>query len=317
MRQKEASAVTTTATTSYRQQQVTKHTTANTQHGKHGLMSRRQHPLAGAGIYAILVAMSLVFLVPLLWPILRSFEPGYLVTAPPSSQDFTHLTLANFRLLFGGSVHILHYFLNSCIVVVGTIALTILLSTLAGLGFARYRFRAQTLIFLLILSTFMIPFQSILTPLFLELHSFHLLNTLQGLVIVYTTFNLPFAVFVMRNAFRQVPKEIEESAVIDGAGTRSLLRLMLPLVVPGIMTVCIYTFLFSWTEFLAALTFLTSQSIFTLPIALLNIVNGTFGQVNYAVLDAGAVIAMVPSVVVYLALQRYYVAGFFSGSVKG
>jgi multiple sugar transport system permease protein len=92
---------------------------------------------------------------------------------------------------------------------------------------------------------------------------------------------------------------------------------MVPLAIPGMATVCIYTFLFSWTEFLAALTFLTSQSTFTLPIALLNILSGTFGQVNYSVLEAGAVIAMVPAVVVYLALQRYYAAGFLSGAVKG
>jgi multiple sugar transport system permease protein len=308
--------VTTTATGYRRSDARERSSTTTLQRGPH-TPSHPHHPFAGAGIYALLVAVSLLFVVPLLWPILRSFEPASLVTAPPSAEDFTHLTLANFRLLLGGSVHVLRYLLNSCIVVLGTIALTVVLSTLAGLGFARYQFRGQNIVFLLILSTFMIPFQAILTPLFLELHSFHLLNTLQGLVVVYTTFNLPFAVFVMRNAFRQVPKEIEESAIVDGAGTRSLLRLMLPLAVPGIMTVCIYTFLFSWTEFLAALTFLTSQSLFTLPIALLNIENGTFGQVNYAVLEAGAVIAMVPSVVVYLALQRYYVAGFLSGSVKG
>ncbi len=82
----------------------------------------------------------------------------------------------------------------------------------------------------------------------------------------------------MRNASRQVPKEIEESAIVDGSGTGSLLRLMLPLPVPGIMTVCIYTFLFSWTEFLAPLTFLTNQGLFTLPIALLNIENGTLAR---------------------------------------
>jgi multiple sugar transport system permease protein len=308
--------VTTTATGHRESDAGERSSTTTPQRGPH-TPSHAHHPLAGAGIYALLVAVSLLFVVPLLWPILRSFEPASLVTAPPSAEDFTHLTLANFRLLLGGSVHVLRYLLNSCIVVLGTIALTVVLSTLAGLGFARYQFRGQNIVFLLILSTFMIPFQAILTPLFLELHSFHLLNTLQGLVVVYTTFNLPFAVFVMRNAFRQIPKEIEESAIVDGAGTRSLLRLMLPLAVSGIMTVCIYTFLFSWTEFLAALTFLTSQSLFTLPIALLNIENGTFGQVNYAVLEAGAVISMVPSVVVYLALQRYYVAGFLSGSVKG
>jgi multiple sugar transport system permease protein len=279
---------------------------------------RRRRPLAGAAIYAILVAMALVFVVPLLWPILRSFEPESLVTSAPSSQDFVHLTIANYKLLFGSSIHILRYAANSAIVVAGTIALTCLLSTLAGLGFARYPFAGQTVIFLLILSTLMIPFQAILTPLFLELHDLHLLNNLQGLIVVYTTFNLPFAVFVMRNTFRQIPKEIEESAIVDGAGTMQILRrVMLPLVVPGIMTVCIYTFLFSWTEFLAALTFLTSQDLFTLPIALLNIENGTFGQVNYSVLEAGAVIAMIPAIVVYLALQRYYVAGFLAGAVKG
>ncbi len=112
---------------------------------------------------------------------------------------------------------------------------------------------------------------------------------------------------------------MEESAVIDGASTRQVLtRVMGPLVVPGMMTVCIYTFLFSWTEFLAALTFLTSNSLFTLPVELLNLEqNGAFGQVSFALLESGAVIAMLPAVVVYLALQRYYVAGFLSGAVKG
>ncbi|MCU1491366.1 MAG: transporter permease, partial [Acidimicrobiaceae bacterium] len=157
------------------------------------------------------------------------------------------------------------------------------------------------------------------TPMFLELHDLHLLNSLAGLVIVYTTFNLPFGLFVMRNSFRQIPREMEESAVVDGARTRQILvRVMGPLVFPGIMTVCIYTFLFSWTEFLAALTFLTSNNLFTLPVELLYIQqNGAFGQVNYALLESGAVIAMLPAVVVYLALQRYYVAGLFSGAVKG
>jgi multiple sugar transport system permease protein len=279
---------------------------------------KRNRPIAGTGVYVVLVMMALVFVVPLLWPVLRSFEPQSLVTAPPSAQDFTHLTLANYRLLFGGSIGILRYMLNSGIVVLGTILLTTVLATLAGLGFGRYKFKGQTLVFLLILSPLMIPFQAILTPLFIEMHDLHLLNNLQGLIVAYTTFNLPFGVFVMRNTFRQIPREIEESAIVDGAGTLGVLRrVMLPLVVPGIMTVCIYTFLFSWTEFLAALTFLTSQDLFTMPIALLNIENGTFGQVNFSVLEAGAVIAAVPAIVVYLALQRYYVAGFLAGSVKG
>jgi multiple sugar transport system permease protein len=285
---------------------------------RRGKRSGRQRPVASTLSYVLLVAVALVFVVPLLWPILRSFEPQSLVTAPPTGRDFTQLTLQNYRLLFGGSVHVLRYALNSAIVALGTVLLTCLLSTLAGMGFGRYHFRGQTVMFLLILATLMIPFQAILTPMFLELHDLNLLDSLLGLIVVYTTFNLPFGLFVMRNSFRQIPREMEESAVADGASTWTILtKVMVPLVIPGMVTVCIYTFLFSWTEFLAALTFLTSQNTFTLPIALLNIESGTFGQVNYSVLEAGAVIAMVPAVVVYLALQRYYVAGFLSGAVKG
>ena len=148
--------------------------------------------------------MALVFVVPLLWPVLRSFEPQSLVTAPPSAQDFTHLTLANYRLLFGGSIGILRYMLNSGIVVLGTILLTTVLATLGGLGFGRYKFKGQTLVFLLILSPLMIPFQAILTPLFIEMHDLHLLNNLQGLIVAYTTL-IPVGVFVMRNTFPANP----------------------------------------------------------------------------------------------------------------
>lgn len=275
-------------------------------------------PVASTLFYLLLAVVALVFVIPLLWPVLRSFEPQSLVTAPPTSRDFTQLTLGNYRALFGSGIGVLRYAMNSAIVALGTVLLTCVLATLAGMGFGRYRFRGQTAMFLLILATLMIPFQAILTPMFLELHDLGLLNSLLGLIIVYTTFNLPFGLFVMRNSFRQIPKEMEESAVTDGASLWTILtKVMLPLVIPGMATVCIYTFLFSWTEFLAALTFLTSQSTFTLPVALMNITSGTFGQVNYSVLEAGAVIAMVPAVIVYLALQRYYVAGFLSGAVKG
>lgn len=275
-------------------------------------------PWASIGVYVVLVAVALVFVVPLLWPILRSFEPNLLVTAPPSGADFTHLTLGNYRALFGGNVHILGSVLNSVVVTLGAVALTCVLSTLGGYGFGRFRFRGQSVLFILILSTLMLPFQAIITPLFLELHVLHLTNSLYGLILVYTTFNLPLGLFIMRNSFREIPREIDESAQVDGASTtRLLLRVMLPLVVPGMVTVCILTFLFSWTEFLAALTLLTSNNLFTLPIALLSIETGTYGQVNYAVLEAGAVIAMIPSIAVYLALQRYYIAGLTGGAVKG
>lgn len=259
-----------------------------------------------------------VFLAPLVWPVLRSFQPASLVDAAPSGADFTHFTLANYRGLLGGQVDILRYVGNSLLVAAATALLTSGVSVLAGYGFGRFKFRGQALVFFLILLTLMLPFQAMLTPLFLEMHVAHLTNSLLGLILLYTAFNLPFGVFLMRNSFRAIPQEVEESAIVDGASVwKVLLKVLRPFVAPGVATTLIYSFLFSWTEFLAAVTFLTSPSQFTLPVALLNVETGTFGSVNYGFLEAGAVIAMVPCVVLYILLQRYYIEGLASGAVKG
>jgi len=212
----------------------------------------------------------------------------------------------------------LHYALNSLLVACGTGLLTAIVATMAGYGFARFRFRGSGIVFALVLATLMVPFQALLTPLFLEMHSLGLLNSLVGLALFYTTFNLPFGVFVMRNTFLQIPWELSEAAAVDGASTaRTLLSVLRPLVVPGIATTVLYAFLFSWTEFVGALTFITSNNLYTLPLALLNMEYGSVGQVNFGYLEAGAVIAMVPCVLLYLGLQRFYIRGLMSGVVKG
>jgi multiple sugar transport system permease protein len=209
---------------------------------------------------------------------------------------------------------------NSLLVAAGTAVLTAVLATLAGygLGRTRFRFRGSGVVFALILVTLMVPFQAVVTPLFLELSFLHLLNSRIGLVLFYSTFNLPFGVFVMRNAFMAVPNELEEAAYCDGATVpRTLRSVLLPVVVPGVATTMLYAFLFAWTEFLGALTFITDINKLTLPVALLNVETGTFGQVNFGFLIAGAVIAMVPCAVLYVALQRFYVTGITAGGVKG
>jgi multiple sugar transport system permease protein len=240
------------------------------------------------------------------------------ITAAPKLSDFAHLTVTNYAQLMGGTIDILHYVGNSLIVAVATAVLTAILATMAGYGFGRFSFRGRGVMFAVTLLALMVPYQAILTPSFLELNFLHLTNSLVGLVFFYATFNLPFGVFVMRNTFSQIPAEIEESARCDGAGTfTTLWRVMRPLVTPGIATTVLYAFLFAWTEFLAALTFLTQQGSYTFPVALLNVETGTFGTVNYGYLVAGAVIAMVPCVILYLTLQRYYVQGLMSGAVKG
>jgi multiple sugar transport system permease protein len=267
--------------------------------------------VAGAGI-------SLVFVLPLAWEILRSFQPESAISSVPSGQSFSHLTLANYKILLSGGDDILRNVINSLIVAVLTVILTSLLATLAGYGFALFRFRGSGFAFGMVLLAFMIPFQAVLTPLFMELHSMHLLNSLLGLSLFYTTFNLPVGVFVMRNSFLQVPAELIDAAKVDGASTmKTLVSVLRPLVLPGIATTALFAFLFSWTEFLGALSFLTNDNLFTLPVALSNVETGTYGSVNYGLLLAGAVIAMIPCIVVYVALQRYYVRGLLAGALKG
>jgi multiple sugar transport system permease protein len=275
----------------------------------------------GRGFYIYLCAgtvLALLFVLPLLWVIVRSLEPSRLSGVAPSAADFTHLTVSNYSTLLIAD-NLLVNVLNSLIAAVGTAALTVVVSTMAGYGLARFRFRGAGLVFAAILLAFMIPFQAVLTPLFLELHFFHLLNSLLGLVLIYSTFSLPFGVFVMRNSFAQVPREIIDSSRVDGAGVvTALVRVMRPLVIPGMATTAIYAFLYAWTELLQAYTFLTSSNLMTLPVRLFNVITQqSLGVLNYGYLASGVVIAMVPCILLYMGLQRYYVQGLTSGALKG
>ena len=258
-----------------------------------------------------------VFVVPLVWAVLRAFQPNSVITSATGLSSLSKLSLGNFQGL-AGEGHILRAVANSLIVAVSTAILTTILATAAGYGFGRFRFRGSGLTFGLILLTLMIPFQAILTPLFLELNALGLTNSRLGLVLFYSTVNLPFGVFVMRTSFASVPAALEEAARVDGAGTmRTFTHVLRPLVVPGMATTALYAFLAAWTEFLGALTFLTSENLYTLPVSLVNLQLGAYGEVNYGFLAAGAVIAMVPCVILFVALQRYYVEGMAAGGVKG
>jgi multiple sugar transport system permease protein len=283
--------------------------------GRSSSQRRRPHLF----LYLVVGAVvSAAFVVPLAWEVFRSFQPESVVGAPLTGQSFSHLTTGNYQALLSGRDDIIRNVMNSLITAVLTAVLTALVAMLAGYGFALFRFRGAGLVFGVVLLAFMIPFQAVVTPLFLELHFLHLLNSLVGLALFYTTFSLPIGVYVMRNSFLQVPRELVDAARVDGASVLTTLgRVLRPLVLPGIATTALYAFLFSWTELLGALSFMTNDSLFTLPVALSNVETGTYGSVNYGLLLAGAVIAMIPCIIVYVALQRFYVRGLVSGALKG
>ncbi len=268
--------------------------------------------------YFVLTGLALLFLFPIAWSFLNSLKtPAESLAVPPTYLP-TAIVFDNYAQLEAfGNYGIIGHVENSTIVALLTVVGSLVLSTLGGYGFARFNFPGKNLLFIMVLSTMMIPFQSILIPLFVMLVRFELNDTLIGLALVYITFQLPFGIFLMRNSFLAVPKEIEEAALLDGCSSLSLLyRMMLRLVLPGIVTVAIFAFINSWNEFLAALIFMSDQDKFTLPVFLTLVRSGIYGTVDWGALQAGVIVAIFPCLLVFLLLQRYYINGLIGGAVN-
>ena len=268
--------------------------------------------------YLVLTVLAILFLFPIVWSLLNSLkQPSESLAIPPTYLP-TKIVFDNYTQLTAfGNDGVIGHVENSTIVALMTVFGSLVLSTLGGYGFARFDFPGKNALFIMVLSTLMIPFQSILIPLFVMLVRFDLNDTLIGLALVYITFQLPFGIFLMRNSFLAVPREIEEAALLDGCSSLSLLyRMMLRLVLPGIVTVAIYAFINSWNEFLAALIFMSDQDKFTLPVFLTLVRSGIYGTVDWGALQAGVIVAIAPCLLIFLLLQRYYINGLMGGAVN-
>ncbi|MBJ3784560.1 carbohydrate ABC transporter permease [Devosia sediminis] len=279
---------------------------------------RRRRLLGNIGFHGFGVVASFFFLAPFIWAGLASLRPGAEASTPPLPPwPTTGISFDNYATLDLFGAGIWQHTINSLLVSLGTVVLTVLVSVLAGYGFSRFRFPLKNVFFVLIIATLMIPFQSILTPLFIILARLGLNNSLVGLMLVYVTLQLPFSVFMMRNAFDAVPREIEEAARIDGATDWTLLvRVLLPLVMPGVATVGIFAFLNAWNEFLAALILLSDNDKYTLPVLITAVRAGRLGAINWGAVQAGVMVMTIPCLVVFLLLQRYYMRGLMAGAVK-
>ncbi|MBV9878363.1 MAG: carbohydrate ABC transporter permease [Verrucomicrobia bacterium] len=267
--------------------------------------------------YLICSGIAVLFLTPMIWSLLTSWKTPNEANAAPPTVWPSKLSPENYVALLNYGDGMFHYFGNSLTVAGLTVGGVVILSTLAGYGFSRFRVPFKGTVFLLLLVTLMIPFQSILTPLFLVLRILHLQNSLVGLALVNTTFQLPFSIFMLRNSFDVIPHELDDAAAIDGCNSwRMLVRVFLPIALPGVVSVALFAFLASWNEFLAALIFLTDSDKFTLPVMLLNAQSGYLGSVDWGLLQAGITITVLPCAILFLILQRYYVSGLVSGAVK-
>jgi multiple sugar transport system permease protein len=268
-----------------------------------------------------LAALCVLVIASMLFPIVVTFLSSIKTAAEASSVPPHYLphtlSLENYAKVFHYQAGLLVYVYNSLAVALLTIVLCLLLAVPAGYGLARFPLPGREVIFLILISGLMIPYQALLTPLYLMLSALGLGSTHLGLAIVHTVLQLPFCIYLTRTAFESVPRELEEAAVIDGCGSvRALWYVFLPVTLPAIVTLVLFTFIASWNEFIAALILMSNETRFTVPIMLVGVRQGHFGAVDWGALQAGVVISILPCLLVYLLLQKYYQSGLLSGAVK-
>ncbi len=267
---------------------------------------------------AICLALSTIMLMPIVLTILASFKSTAEAAASPPVYLPTAITLDSYERLWNYQAGLPTYLGNSLGTALMTIALVLGLTIPAAYALARFPIPAKELFFVVLLLALIVPYQALLTPLFLMFAQIKLTNTLLGLAILHTVIQFPFSLYVLRNSFAAVPRELEEAAVMDGANSWQVLRrIFVPSVKPAIITVALFAFVTSWNEFLGALVVMSTSDSFTLPVMLaIGRTQTSLGGTDWGMLQAGITISIIPCIGVYLLLQRYYVSGLLSGAVK-
>jgi multiple sugar transport system permease protein len=269
-------------------------------------------------IGAVCVAICAVMLMPLVMSVLASVKPTAEAAATPPTYVPHGLSLDSYQRLWTYQEGLPTYLFNSLGTALMAIAFTLVLTVPAGYALARFPVPGKEFIFVVLLLALIVPYQALLTPMFLMFAKLGLTNSLVGLAIVHTAIQLPFSLYILRNSFSAVPAELEEAAVMDGASPGQILvRVFIPSAVPAIVTVALFAFITSWNEFLGALVMMSTSESFTLPVILaVSRTETSLGGTDWGMLQAGITISVIPCVLVYLLLQRYYVSGLMSGAVK-
>lgn len=271
-------------------------------------------------IHLILIITSLLSIFPFIWLISTSLKGNAEnIFAYPPQLIPTDFTWANYTGVWK-RVDFIAYFINSMIVAGGTVILNLLLSALAGYPLARMEFKGKKIVFFAVLATIMIPFQAIMLPVYLitiKLHMMDSVNNFAGFIGLIMPFAVnAFGIFLMRQAFLGIPREMEEAAIVDGCNVLQLFfKILLPMVKPSLAVLAIFTFIGSWGEFLWPSIVLTKEAMYTLPVGINNL-QGMFSS-NWRFIAAGSILATIPIIIFFLALQRYFISGENEGAVKG
>lgn len=291
-------------------------TAAATRTGARPTRPRRRRRQRHGWATAIAIVFSVVWIFPVYWMVNTAFKPRPEVMT--STPHFLPLnpTLENFIVAIT-QTSFLTNLQNSIIVVVSAVVFALALSLFAAAALSRFRFRGRRTIMVLILAVQMLPGTALLIPQFLMFNNLGLLNSFFGLSLAYVAAVLPFAIWTLRGFFITIPVELEEAAMMDGAGTWRILRsILFPLVVPGVISTSIFAFISAWNEYILAYTFMKEQAMYTLPIWLVSFSSPVTGT-DYGGQMAASVLFALPVVVFFLIIQRHLVVGMSAGAVKG
>ncbi len=266
-------------------------------------------------LYAILALGAILMTGPFLYMISTAFKGQVYVFEFPPQFIPAHPTIENFVKAWTSN-NFAVYFGNSLIVAVATMTAVVVLTSMMAYAFARFEFAGKNLLFYTMLAMMMMPAMMLIIPQFILARNLNLINKLPGLVVVYAAGGMAFNTFLLRGFFEQLPRELEEAVLIDGGGYFTIFtRIILPLSTPALATVGIFSFLGSWDEYVWALTVINEAKKRTLPIAIANF-QGQHAS-DWGLVFAASLIAVIPVLIIYISLQRYFVQGLTAGAVKG
>ena len=268
-----------------------------------------------------LIAFTGMTLLPVALVVRKALSPGqeFELTLNPIPAEVTLDHFANVlgRSTSDGTWLFGRQLLNSAVVALGTTVLGVFLACTAAYAFSRFRFPGRKLGLLTFLVVQMFPATLLMIPLYVILSRLGLLNSIWGLVLVYSTTAIPFCVWMLKGYFDTIPRELEEAALVDGASRlRIFYGIILPLARPAIAVTALFSFMTAWNEYILAATFLNREQSYTLPVLIKSYV-GEYGSTEWGSFAAGAIIVSIPVVALFYALQRHLVSGLTAGGVKG
>jgi multiple sugar transport system permease protein len=265
--------------------------------------------------YTVLTVSTLIVLFPIWVAVTTALKPMDEVMVFPPSFFPRNPTLSNIQRILNMK-RFVRYLFNSFFVSAVTTLLSMVLATLGGYALSRFAFPGRRIFSQLILFVYMFPGVLLVIPLFLMLYSIGLVDTYASLILSFTTFSLPFCVWMLKGFFDSLPPELEDAGMVDGCSRLGVLRrIILPLSAPGLAAVAAFAFLLAWSEYLFSITFINSDAKRTLAAGMQTLV-GQY-SVDYGLLMAAAVVSIVPLMIFFLLLQKYIVEGMTAGAVKG